>query len=292
MKKATIIIADNDNAMCSILSHAVRQRGYNVITTDNYTSLIKWVQSGKGDVVVTDLMMPGGNGLDTLSQIKKIHSNLPVIVISGQNTLMAAVRANELGAFDFMAKPFDIEVLLNCVEKALYTEIANAEMQQCDVAEDTQENLPLIGSCQAMQEIYKTVARLVPVDLSVMINGESGTGKELIARAIHGLGKRKEYPFVAVNMAAIPKELVESELFGHEKGAFTGAQNRKAGKFEQAEGGTLFLDEIGDMPADAQTKLLRVLQQGEFTPVGSNKSIKANVRIICATHRSLDEMIQ
>ena len=210
--------------------------------------------------------------------------------MSAQNTLMTAVRANERGAFEYLPKPFDLNELLSVVKRALETPQPCKPSAIAD--EDMDEDLPLIGRSAAMQDIYRTLARLMGTDLSVMITGESGTGKELVARALHDYGKRRNGTFVALNMAAIPKELIESELFGHEKGSFTGATNRKSGRFEQAEGGTLFLDEIGDMPAEAQTRLLRVLQEGEFTTVGGSTPIKANVRIVAATHRDLRSLIR
>jgi two-component system nitrogen regulation response regulator GlnG len=210
--------------------------------------------------------------------------------MSAQSTLITAVKATQRGAFEYLPKPFDLRELLSVVGRALAapTEPAITVAE----ARDSEERLPLIGRSASMQEIYRTIARLTTADLTVMINGESGTGKELVARALHDYGKRRAGSFVAINMAAIPRELIESELFGHERGAFTGATNRSQGRFEQANGGTLFLDEIGDMPPEAQTRLLRVLQEGEFTSVGGRQPIKANVRIIAATHRDLRTSIR
>ena len=208
--------------------------------------------------------------------------------MSAQNTLMTAIKATERGAFEYLPKPFDLKDLIQIVERALAEPApreAEIELDQSD------EALHVIGRSPAMQEIYRTMARLMSTDLTVIILGESGTGKELIARALHEYGKRREGPFVAVNMAAIPKELIESELFGHERGAFTGAIARLSGRFEQAQGGTLFLDEIGDMPPEAQTRLLRVLQEGEYVTVGGRTPIRADVRIIAATHRDLRALI-
>ncbi len=291
MSKATVLLADDDKAICMVVEQAIREQGHDVITTDNGLKLLDLVESGKGDIVITDVLMPGGNGLDMLPRIKASRPNLPVIVISAQNTLLTAVRANQLGATEYLPKPFDLHALIECVDKTLETSYLNDNQKDSGLStSELQEQNLLIGRSPAMQEIYRVMARLVGNDLTVLIEGESGTGKELVARALHMLGSRKSQPFVAINVAAIPRELVESELFGYEKGAFTGANARKAGKFEQAEGGTLFLDEIGDMPLDAQTKLLRVLQQGEYTSVGGNKSNKTNVRIICATHRNLQDL--
>ena len=202
-------------------------------------------------------------------------------------------QANERGAFEYLPKPFDLEVLKLVVWKALNSENENKQIKRFkDAREEEIDTLPLIGRSAAMQEIYRVMARLMGTQLTVTISGESGTGKELIARALHDYGKRRDGKFVAINMAAIPKELIESELFGHEKGAFTGATARSSGKFEEAQGGTLFLDEIGDMPIEAQTRLLRVLQEGEYSTVGGNRTIKADVRIIAATHRDLRQLIR
>jgi two-component system nitrogen regulation response regulator GlnG len=209
--------------------------------------------------------------------------------MSAQNTILTAITAAERGAFDYLPKPFDLKELTSVVQRALEQPNVKRETVERGVSDD---RLPLIGRSPAMQEIYRVIARLTQTDLTVIITGESGTGKELVARALHDYGRRRHGTFVAVNMAAIPKELVESELFGHERGAFTGATNRGVGRFEQAEGGTLFLDEIGDMPLEAQTRLLRVLQQGEYTTVGGRVPIKTDVRIVAATNRDLRQLIQ
>jgi two-component system nitrogen regulation response regulator GlnG len=234
--------------------------------------------------------MPDENGLDLIPRIKRIRPDLRVVVMSAQSTLITAVKATQRGAFEYLPKPFDLKELLSVVGRALA--VPAEIVVHAPEPRDSDERLPLIGRSPAMQEIYRTVARLTTADLTVMINGESGTGKELVARALHDYGKRRAGPFVAINMAAIPRELIESELFGHERGAFTGATNRSQGRFEQAAGGTLFLDEIGDMPPEAQTRLLRVLQEGEFTSVGGRQPIRANVRIVAATHRDLRSAIR
>lgn len=292
----TILIADDDKAICTVLSHAIKKRGWQPMVAHHGEQLLDWVRQGVGDVVVTDVRMPVpapfATGLDMLPEIHKSRPDLPVIVISAQNTLMTAVQANQVGAYEFLPKPFDLTVLQDYIEKSLLTSGKSADAENQPREEDIRDAEHFIGTSPAMQEIYRSLARLVNNDLTVTIIGESGTGKELVARALHQLGKRKKAPFVAINMAAIPRELVESELFGYEKGAFTGALQRKSGKFEQAEGGTLFLDEIGDMPMDAQTKLLRVLQQGEYITVGGTRLIKTNVRIICATHRDLISLVK
>ncbi len=286
---ATILVADDDRGIRTVLNQALGRAGYEVRSASNAATLWRWVSDGAGDLVITDVVMPDENGLDMLPRIRKLRPDLPVIVMSAQNTLLTAVKAAERGAYEYLPKPFDLKELLAVVKRAL-------TMPRCggvpgSIEGEEEENLPLIGRSPAMQEIYRVMARLMGTDLTVMITGESGTGKELVARALHDYGKRRNGPFVAVNMAAIPRELIESELFGHEKGAFTGAGNRYAGRFEQAEGGTLFLDEIGDMPLEAQTRLLRVLQQGEYTTVGGRAPIRTDVRIIAASNRDLRQQI-
>ncbi|WP_425404859.1 nitrogen regulation protein NR(I) [Hwanghaeella sp.] len=282
---ATILVADDDSAIRTVLTQALSRKGYDVRTTGNTATLWRWVSDGDGDLVITDVAMPDGNGLDLLPQIRKRRDDLRVIVMSAQNTLLTAVKAAERGAFEYLPKPFDLPELLEVVDRALTADLVRAE--KTGAPPGTDEKLPLIGRSQAMQTVYRAIARLTATDLSVLISGESGTGKELVARALHEFSKRRSGPFVAINMAAIPRDLIESELFGHEKGAFTGAATRYAGRFEQAQGGTLFLDEIGDMPLEAQTRLLRVLQEGEYTTVGGRTPIRTDVRIISATHRDL-----
>ncbi|MFO1062118.1 MAG: nitrogen regulation protein NR(I) [Dongiaceae bacterium] len=289
MKPATILIADDDRAIRMVLTEALGRLGHEVRTTGNAATLWQWISAGDGDLVITDVVMPDENGLDLIPRIRRLRPNLRVIVMSAQNTLLTAVKATERGAFDYLPKPFDLRQLVATAERAL----SQPERAPPAAAPPPDaESLPIIGRSPAMQEIYRVLARLMGTDLTVMIAGESGTGKELVARALHDYGKRRGGPFVAVNMAAIPRELVESELFGHEKGAFTGALARNPGRFEQAAGGTLFLDEIGDMPFEAQTRLLRVLQQGEYSTVGGRTAIKVDVRIVAATHRDLRQMIR
>jgi two-component system, NtrC family, nitrogen regulation response regulator GlnG len=287
MTGKTILLADDDAAIRTVLSQALTRAGYNVRATATASALWRWVSDGLGDAIVTDVILPDENIFEVIPRIKKLRPLVPIIVMSAQNTIVTAIRAAELGAHEYLPKPFDLNVLLQTITKALdqpRRPIAAKSEASADV-------IPIIGRSAAMQEIYRVIARLTQTDLTVMIVGESGTGKELVARALHDYSKRRKGPFVAINMAAIPKDLIESELFGHEKGSFTGAVGRAAGRFEQAEGGTLFLDEIGDMPVEAQTRLLRVLQQGEYTTVGGNSAIKTNVRIIAATHRDLRQLI-
>lgn len=287
MTNKTVLIADDDKAIRTVLSRALEREGYDVRLSSNAATLWRWVSNGEGDIVISDVIMPDDNGLDMLVRIKKIRPDLPVIIMSAQNTLMTAVKAAENGAYEYLPKPFDLEELLLTVRKGLSPK--NKSKKTTFIESD--DEIPLIGRSPAMQNVYRIMARLMNTNLTVMITGETGTGKELVAKALHDFGQRRKAPFVAINMAAIPKELIESELFGHEKGAFTGAVSKSVGRFEQAKGGTLFLDEIGDMPMEAQTRLLRVLQEGEFVSVGGGNSVKINVRIIAATHRNLKTLI-
>ncbi|MFD2649716.1 nitrogen regulation protein NR(I) [Devosia albogilva] len=285
-----VLLADDDAAIRMVLNQALTRAGYEVRPTGNISTMWNWVSRGEGDILITDVAMPDGNAFEVMPKIKKLRPDLPMIVMSAQNTFMTAIRASEVGAYEYLPKPFDITEVLSVVSRAL----ADAKKPTAAErrAEEPGETMPLVGRSTAMQDIYRALARLMQTDLTVMITGESGTGKELVARALHDFGKRRNGPFVAINMAAIPRDLIEAELFGHEKGAFTGANTRSSGRFEQAEGGTLFLDEIGDMPMDAQTRLLRVLQEGEYTMVGGRNPIKTNVRIVAATHRDLSQMIR
>ncbi|MBB3809424.1 nitrogen regulation protein NR(I) [Pseudochelatococcus contaminans] len=287
MGRATILVADDDASIRTVLAQALTRAGYDIRTTGHAGTLWSWVSQGEGDLVVTDVVMPDENAFDLLPRIRQARPDLPVIVMSAQNTFMTAIRASERGAYEYLPKPFDLKELVTIVGRAL------SRPRGIGVgASNEVEEIPLIGRSPAMQDIYRAMARLMSTDLTVMISGESGTGKELVARALHDYGKRRGGPFVAVNMAAIPRDLIESELFGHEKGAFTGAHARSPGRFEQAEGGTLFLDEIGDMPMEAQTRLLRVLQQGEYATVGGKASVRTNVRIIAATNKDLRQSIE
>jgi two-component system nitrogen regulation response regulator GlnG len=286
---ASILVADDDAAIRTVLNQALSRAGYQVRSCGNAATLWRWISQGDGDLVITDVVMPDENAFDLLPRIKKARPELPIIVMSAQNNFMTAIRASERGAYEYLPKPFDLKELITIVGRAM------SEPKKKDTGAAKAEEIdgiPLVGRSPAMQEIYRLLARLMQTDLTVMISGESGTGKELVARALHDYGKRRSGPFVPINMAAIPRDLIESELFGHEKGAFTGAAARSSGRFEQAEGGTLFLDEIGDMPMEAQTRLLRVLQQGEYTTVGGRTPIKADVRIIAATNKDLRILIQ
>ncbi|GHF28230.1 nitrogen regulation protein NR(I) [Kordiimonas sediminis] len=286
--KPTIVVADDDDAIRFVVSEALKQEGWTVIEAEDVYELKRLVLEGRGDMVITDVIMPDGNGLDVLPEILTARPDMPVIVMSAQNTMKTAMTSSSRGAYDYLPKPFDIDALVTSVKKGLKTAFSSDQGGGSSL-EDTGR---LIGRSAAMQEIYRAMARVVQTELTVMITGESGTGKELVARAIHEHSQRRDHPFVAVNMAAIPKELIESELFGHERGAFTGAETRKLGRFGQAKGGTIFLDEIGDMPLEAQTRLLRVLQEGEYQTVGGHALIKTDVRIVAATNKDLRTLVR
>ncbi len=288
MTRARILVVDDDAAIRLVVTEALRRDGHDVQAVGTLAERAKLLESWHPNALITDVMLPDGNGLDSVPDIIARWPEVPVIILSARNTLSTAVRATEQGAFEYLPKPFDLAELCRVVREGLAR-----RLQEHDTGAvfEVDTSLPLIGRSPAMQEVYRLIARVMSNELSVLILGESGTGKELVARAIHDLGPRKVHPFVAVNMAAIPRELIEAELFGHERGAFTGAATRNAGRFEQASNGTLFLDEIGDMPMEAQTRLLRVLQSGEFTTVGGSRTIRANVRIIAATHKALPAMI-
>ena len=292
-----VLVVDDDQAICVVVSEALRRAGHVVKVGGTIADRAQLLASFQPDILVTDVKLPDGDGLDDVQQITERWPDMRVIILSAQNTLNTAVRATEQGAFEYLPKPFDLNELTRAVSDGLATrrvsDTALAPGTGAGADDDNQitEDMPLVGRSAAMQEVYRTVARVLSNDLSILILGESGTGKELVAQAIHRLGHRRAHPFLAVNMAAIPRELIEAELFGYEKGAFTGATQRTAGKFEQADGGTLFLDEIGDMPLEAQTRLLRVLQSGEVTTVGGSTPVKVNVRIIAATNKDLPALI-
>jgi two-component system nitrogen regulation response regulator GlnG len=280
---STVLVVDDDAAIRTVVAQALRRSGHDVTVADSLAQLERALAVAIPDVLITDVVLPDGDGIDHVRNVAERHPTLPIIVLSAQNTLTTAVRAAEVGAYEYLPKPFDLDVLSRAVTGAL----ARGGVLSDDRIGDEDRALPLIGRSAAMQDVYRVIARVISNDLTVLISGESGTGKELVARAIHDLGQRSAAPFIAINMAAIPRELIEAELFGHERGAFTGAATRNAGRFEQATGGTLFLDEIGDMPMEAQTRLLRVLQSGEFTSVGGARTIRVDVRILAATNRDL-----
>ena len=282
-------IVDDDSSIRWVMEKALTRAGLNCRAFDSGDAVVDALESDAPMVVVSDIRMPGMDGIALLSQIKARQPDLPVIITTAHSDLDSAVNAYEEGAFEYLPKPFDIDEMVATVTRAQSQQARNT-----DGAADTgdRRTTEIIGNAPAMQEVFRAIGRLAQSHITVLINGESGTGKELVARALHRHSPRADSAFVALNMAAIPQELMESELFGHEKGAFTGANNRREGRFEQARGGTLFLDEIGDMPAATQTRLLRVLQDGEFFRVGGVDSIKADVRIIAATHQKLESLVE
>ena len=289
---ARILVVDDDAAIRLVIGQALRREGYDVRLVANVAALDAALREGVPDLLITDVVLPDGNGIERAEALLAQHPHLPVIILSALNTLSTAVKATAAGAYDYLPKPFDLAVLARAVAGGLARRSGQGRVE-CAINEvaESDGGLPLIGRSAAMQDVYRIIARVVSNDLTVLVTGESGTGKELVARAIHDLGPRRSAPFVAVNMAAIPRDLIEADLFGHERGAFTGAQARSAGRFEQAAGGTLFLDEIGDMPLEAQTRLLRVLQSGEFTTVGGVRAIRTDVRIVAATNRDLATLV-
>ena len=284
----SVLLVEDDELIAIVITAAIEAEGFDVTRCASIAERDRLLADGSFAALVTDVMLPDGDGIATLPAVHAGRPAMPVIVVSAQNTLDTAVRASETGAFEYFPKPFDIDELARAVRQA----VGNAASQATqDEEEPDTPGLPLVGRSLPMQAVYRMITRVLRNDLTVLILGESGTGKELVAEAIHQLGHRREGPFVAVNTAAIPAELIESELFGHEKGAFTGAVARHAGKFEQASGGTLFLDEIGDMPMQAQTRLLRALQSGAIRRVGGREEIAVDTRIVAATNRDLEPMI-
>ncbi len=283
----TVLLVEDDASIAIVITAALEAEGFAVEHCTSIAQRDVLLAGQRYAALVTDVMLTDGDGIETLGQVRAAQPDLPIIILSAQNTLDTAVRASDTGAFEYFPKPFDIDELARTVRQAV-TLSGREAMPEDDVPIS---GLPLVGRSPEMQTVYRMITRVLRNDLTVLILGESGTGKELVAEAIHQLGHRKDGPFVAVNTAAIPAELIESELFGHEKGAFTGAIARHSGKFEQANGGTLFLDEIGDMPMQAQTRLLRALQSGSIRRVGGREEVLVNVRIVAATNRDLGPMI-
>ena len=282
-------IVDDDKSIRWVLERALTRSGIDVDVFTNAEELLEALSHSIPDVIISDIRMPGMDGLEMLSTIIAKHPKLPVIITTAHSDLDNAVSSYQGGAFEYLPKPFDIDEAVAMTRRAL----AHAEENQISTtAKYEEETTEMIGQAPAMQEVFRAIGRLSQSNINVLINGESGTGKELVAKALHRHSPRKENAFIALNMAAIPKDLVESELFGHEKGAFTGASQQRVGRFEQASGGTLFLDEIGDMPADIQTRLLRVLADGEFYRVGGHTPIKVDVRVIAATHQHLETLVE
>ena len=288
-KPPLILVAEDDKSVRLVVQQALARQGYAVQSSGTAAGLWKLIESGKGDVLITDVALPDGDALDLLPRIQERRPDLPVIVMSARSTLLTAVKAQQVGVFEYLPKPFELRSLIEVTQRAVET-IGTPSRSSTKTA-SIEEGGPLIGRSRPMQDIFKAMARVVSTDLTVLVTGESGTGKELVARALHDLGSRRAGPFVAINLAAIPRDLVEAELFGRAKDDGSSPAKHHQGRFEQAEGGTLFLDEVGDMPPEAQTRLLRVLQDGEYLPVGAQRSVKTNIRVIAATNQNLHHLM-
>ena len=289
MSHEAIWVIDDDRAMRWVLEKTFKEEGFNVTSFEEGQTALDRLEKEQPDVILTDIRMPGIDGLTFLSRVKASHPELPVIIMTAHSDLESAVSSYQTGAFEYLPKPFDIDEALTLVSRAIQHA---AKLQQQDAGRIAPlKTVDIIGESPAMQEVFRAIGRLSQSHITVLINGESGTGKELVAHALHRHSPRSAKPFIALNMAAIPKDLIETELFGHEKGAFTGANTQRQGRFEQSNGGTLFLDEIGDMPFETQTRLLRVLADGEFYRVGGHTPVKVNVRIIAATHQDLEKLV-
>ena len=285
----SVWILDDDRSIRWVLEKSLSKTGMNTVSFENGDDLLRRLEQESPDAIISDIRMPGISGLDLLSTIQESHPELPVIIMTAYSDLDSTVSSYNRGAFEYLPKPFDIEEAVAMTKRALdHARTRNTDTNKEVVEKDQQ----IIGEAPSMQEVFRAIGRLSNSNISVLITGESGTGKELVAHALHRHSPRKEKPFVPLNVAAIPKQLIESELFGHEKGAFTGATQQRTGRFEQSNGGTLFLDEIGDMPPDTQTRLLRVLSDSEFYRVGGQSSIKVDVRIIAATHQNLEKLVE
>lgn len=287
----SIWIVDDDRSIRWVLEKALEKEGWTVSTFENGDSALRQLKNEQPAAIVSDIRMPGIDGLDLLKILHEDFPGLPVIIMTAHSDLDSAVAAYQGGAFEYLPKPFDVDEAIAVTRRALAHSQENSAgtiAPEIDGSVDSE----IIGEAPAMQEVFRAIGRLSQSNITVLINGESGTGKELVAQALHRHSPRKQHRFIALNMAAIPKDLIESELFGHEKGAFTGASSQRQGRFEQANGGTLFLDEIGDMPAETQTRLLRVLADGEFYRVGGHTPVKVDVRIIAATHQNLEKLVE
>lgn len=290
MANAPIWVVDDDRSIRWVLERALTRADLGVQTFDNASAALDALQESQPRVLLTDIRMPGLDGLSLLANVHDNHPGLPVIVMTAHSDMDSAVAAYEGGAFEYLPKPFDVDEAIGLVQRALAQEASETDKRQSE--NGFVGSGGLIGESPAMQEVFRAIGRLAQSSITVLINGASGTGKELVARALHQHSPRKNKPFIALNMAAIPKDLMDSELFGHARGAFTGANADRSGRFKQADGGTLFLDEIGDMPMETQTRLLRVLAEGEFYPVGAQASVKVDVRIIAATHQNLERLVE
>ena len=291
MNTSKVWVIDDDQAIRWVLERAFQKAEIPVMTFESAISAIHEFENDMPVAILTDVRMPGMDGFEFLERVKVDHPELPIIIMTAHSDLQSAVGAYQKGAFEYLPKPFDVDVAVELTKRACQSvsEEPATVIMPADAINDAPE---IIGESPAMQEVFRAIGRLSNSNVTVLINGASGTGKELVSRALHDNSPRAQGPFVALNMAAIPRELMESELFGHEKGAFTGAQAQRKGRFEQANGGTLFLDEIGDMPADLQTRLLRVLSDGNYYRVGGHQAIKADVRIVAATHQNLEVRVQ
>lgn len=289
-----ILVADDEESMRWVLSKALRKKGFNVDLARDGDEALRSIKANCYDLAILDIKMPGLSGLELLDRVRELKSDLLVVIMTAEASMKNAVEAMKRGAYDYLTKPFDLDVIDAIIEKVNRAREMTSQVTLLkeELKDRYQLEKTIIGNSPAMREIYKTIGKVAPSDVTVLVQGESGTGKELIARAIHFNSKRLGKPFIALNCAAIPKDLLESELFGFEKGAFTGATERKLGKFEQANGGTIFLDEIGDMPIDLQAKILRVLQEKEVTRTGGNQNLTVDVRIVAATNQDLQESVR
>ncbi len=288
-EKQKVWIVDDDKSIRWVLEKALQKTDVDIQSFSSPDEVLKKIINEEPDVIISDIRMPGMDGISLLDQIKQQSPEIPVIIMTAYSDLDRAVSAFQGGAFEYLSKPFDVDEVVSLVKRAITHKQSNSTTPDTEFKE---ESTSIIGSAPAMQEVFKAIGRLSSSNFTVLITGESGTGKELVASALHSHSPRSNHPFIAINTAAIPKDLLESELFGHEKGAFTGATGQRLGRFEQANGGTLFLDEIGDMPADLQTRLLRILSQGEFYRVGGTLPIKVDVRVIAATHQHLEQLVK
>ena len=293
-ERARVLVADDEASIRFVLREALEEAGHEVVDVDSGDAAWRALAAGSFEIAFLDIRMPGPSGLELLDRMRETGNDAAVVVITAQSTLENAVEAMKRGALDYLVKPFQIAEVLAAVQKSLRTRALQREVRALrqEASGRAAPGERLVGRSTAILEVFKTIGRVAPRDVAVLITGESGTGKELVARAIHAASPRAAGAFVAVNAAAIPRDLLESELFGHEKGAFTGAIEGRAGRFREASGGTLFLDEIGDMPLDLQAKLLRVLQSGEVMSVGGKRAEKVDVRIVAATHRDLDALVR
>ena len=287
-EKKNIFVVDDDKSIRWILDKALKKAGFEVTCFENADSILKNIRKREPSVIISDVRMPGKSGIEMLENVKREYPKIPIIIMTAFSDLDTTVNSLQKGAYDYITKPFDIVETISLIKKCSRNIPSNKENKKIELSKNTSK---IIGNSESMQDIYKSIGKIASTNVDVLILGETGTGKELIARSIHENSERKNSPFIAINTGAIPTELLESELFGHEKGSFTGAYNQRIGRFEQASEGTLFLDEIGDMPMDVQTRLLRVLQEGEFFRVGGTKSIKVKTRIITATHQNLQSLV-